>query len=198
MTWPRGKAFSPLEHTTVTSHFHGGRASSTGFHEGSDFHGAVGDIVRAPRDGIVVLAMQPEDSIPSAGYWGYGGIVGILHPMDMSLVDGRVPVCSFFAHLSQALVSRGQVIRAGTPIAHVGSESGRPPKFARMANNRMPHLHAELRRTRLNGQLPFPSRYGELTEDFERWMNSFGISFRSDVRILPGSSADPSTWREVA
>lgn len=195
MSWPSGRAFSPLEHTHVTSHFHGPRESSTGHHEGTDFAALTGTVVRAPRDGIIVLAIQPEVSTPAAGYWGYGGIVGMLCPGDMSLVDPRVPVCPFFAHLSRVLVGRGTIVRAGTPIALSGSESGRPPKFARMANNGMPHLHAELRRTRRYGELPFPSRYGELTEGIVPWLNTFGIFYRSDVRIVRGSTADPNTWR---
>lgn len=212
MSWPTGRAVSPLDSTRVTSHFHVARTdaahpwrtSTTGVHEGTDFRALTGTPVRAPRDGIVMLSAGPLESTPGHNY-GYGGVVGIVHPQDMSLVDPTVPVSSFFAHLSRVLVPRGTIVRAGDVIAESGAESGNPPKFVPPLYRLMgPHLHMEVRRSHADGRLPFEHhRYGELTESPEEWLASFGILYQTPPGVRPshigvlnvrGSTADPATW----
>jgi murein DD-endopeptidase MepM/ murein hydrolase activator NlpD len=86
-------------------------------HLGTDLAGEVGDTVTAPTDGRVVLV---------ADFYLAGQVVYLDH--------GEGLVTAYF-HLSQALVSEGQMVRAGDPIGAVG-QSGRVTG---------PHLHWVMR-----------------------------------------------------
>ena len=93
-------------------------------HEGLDFAAAVGDNVYACADGIV-YEIRPEDGN------AYGLHVRVRHR-----VDG-LEYHTVYAHLSKALISNGQQVRAGERIALSGS-TGHSPK---------PHLHLTLKLT---------------------------------------------------
>jgi murein DD-endopeptidase MepM/ murein hydrolase activator NlpD len=97
-----------------------------GFHTGIDFPVAAGTRVRAGARGCVSFAGS------SAG--GYGKLIVIEHRLGMT---------SWYAHLSAIAVRPGACVVAGTPIARVGS-TGRSTG---------PHLHFE---TRLRGAAVAP------------------------------------------
>ncbi|HET6412288.1 MAG TPA: M23 family metallopeptidase [Anaeromyxobacter sp.] len=86
-------------------------------HDGVDLSAPVGTPIRATRDGIVRAAG------PRAGY---GLAVEVDHGSGLTTLYG---------HASELLVSPGQLVRAGQPIARVGS-TGRSTG---------PHLHFEVR-----------------------------------------------------
>lgn len=88
------------------------------FHAGLDFAAASGTAVLSAGEGAVSFAGRQA---------GYGNVVEISH------ADGLV---TRYAHLSAILVSKGQEVQTGTPIARVGS-TGRSTG---------PHLHFEVRR----------------------------------------------------
>ena len=98
------------------------------FHSGMDFVAATGTTVRATAAGTVINASWSG---------GYGKMVEIEH------ADG---VVTRFGHLSAFLVSVGDQVEAGDPIARVGS-TGRSTG---------PHLHYETRR---GGKTVNPSVY---------------------------------------
>lgn len=93
--------------------FGGGKA----FHAGIDVPAPRGTLVLAAGDGVVTFAGQSS---------GYGILVEIRHGTGL---------VTRYAHLSASLVKEGQTVRAGTPIAKVGS-TGRSTG---------PHLHFEVR-----------------------------------------------------
>jgi lipoprotein NlpD len=71
---------------------------------GVDFGGSVGDLVVASRDGRVVLV---SSALPN-----YGTMVVIKH--DDTYITA-------YAHLSRVLVAENELVRAGQPIAEMGS-----------------------------------------------------------------------------
>lgn len=87
------------------------------FHRGIDFSVRAGTTVRVTGDGVVVAVQQQR---------GLGRVVKVDHG------DG---VLTVYAHLSKALVEKGQTVRRGDVIAHSGN-SGR---------STAPHLHYEIR-----------------------------------------------------
>ena len=98
------------------------------FHSGIDFVAAAGTTVRATAAGIVT----------NAGWkGGYGNMVEVKH------TDG---VSTRYGHLSAVLVSVGDHVDAGTPVARVGS-TGRSTG---------PHLHYETLRS---GKTVNPAAY---------------------------------------
>jgi murein DD-endopeptidase MepM/ murein hydrolase activator NlpD len=74
----------------------------TGYHEGTDFNGVVGDPVYAPAAGVVVLAEQ---------LYVRGGAV---------VIDHGWGIYTGYWHLSQIDVEVGQRVEPGDPIALVG------------------------------------------------------------------------------
>lgn len=104
--------------------FHGNLA----FHRGVDFAGPAGADVVATGAGIVVFAGEQN---------GYGRMVEINHGGGISTV---------YAHASAVLVRVGDIVRAGQPVARLGS-TGRSTG---------PHVHYEVRR---NGQAINPAAY---------------------------------------
>ncbi len=114
-----GNAVLPIT-GRVTSRF-GYRPSFGRNHKGVDVSLHVGDTVVAAMDGRVErVSVDPK---------GYGLFVCIGHPNGME---------TRYAHLSKALVTPGQRVMAGQPIA-LGGNTG---------NSTGPHLHFE---TRVNG-----------------------------------------------
>lgn len=97
-----------------TDPFNGGRA----YHAGLDFAAPSGANVASAADGKVTFVGTMS---------GYGNVVEVTH------AGGLV---TRYGHLSGFLSEVGQVVRAGTPIAKVGS-TGRSTG---------PHLHFEVRR----------------------------------------------------
>ncbi len=87
-------------------------------HEGCDFPGEIGEIVRAPADGVVESVVQDP---------GYGLTVLLRHSPELTTT---------YAHLAKALVGPGGRVGRGDPLALLGN-SGRSSG---------PHLHYEIRR----------------------------------------------------
>ena len=98
------------------------------FHAGMDFVAAAGTTVRAPAGGVVTNASWSG---------GYGNMVEVDHGGGLT---------TRYGHLSAFLVSVGDRVEAGAPIARVGS-TGRSTG---------PHLHYETLR---NGKTVNPSVY---------------------------------------
>ena len=101
----------------ITSKF-GWRPQFQRVHHGVDLRLSVGDTVRAAISGTVKLISYDGD--------GYGHYVVMSHPDNMETVYG---------HLQYALVSQGQYVYAGQPLA-IGGNTG---------NSTGPHLHFETR-----------------------------------------------------
>lgn len=121
----------PIPDATVTSSF-GPRLDPffrrPALHSGVDFRAPSGYPIRATAGGTVVAAAYTR---------GYGRMVEIDHG------NG---VTTRFAHLSQILVKRGQVVAEGALIGRAGS-TGRSTG---------PHLHYEVR---VDGRASDPMRY---------------------------------------
>lgn len=88
-------------------------------HNGIDFSAVVGTPVRCVADGIV----RWVDNDPA----GYGLYLRVWHP--------GLRVHSFYAHLSEQLVAKGDTVQRGEVIARTGNTG----------NTTGPHLHYELR-----------------------------------------------------
>ena len=86
-------------------------------HEGMDIATAVGTLIRAPADGLVVQAGDES---------GYGRLVAI---------DHGYGITTRYGHCSELLVIQGQRVRRGDPIATVGATGSATG----------PHLHYEVR-----------------------------------------------------
>jgi murein DD-endopeptidase MepM/ murein hydrolase activator NlpD len=98
----------------VRSHPFGGRAK---MHEGLDIANHPGTPVKAPADGIIVFASTKA---------GYGQTV---------IVDHGYGLETWYGHTKKVLVTKGQRVRRGDPIALLGN-TGRSTG---------PHLHYEVR-----------------------------------------------------
>lgn len=112
-----GGAVRPLAGGILTSLF--GVSRYGGSHAGIDLAAPTGTLVRAFRDAVV--AFSGWNSL--AGRSGIG--IGLQHAGGLG---------SYYGHLSEALVSRGQAVKAGQVIGKVGSTG----------NSTGPHLHWEL------------------------------------------------------
>lgn len=115
----------------LTAGFGQRRSPFTGqrqMHEGVDISNTVGTQVVAPADGVVSYA---------GPLGGFGNVVSINHGHKIS---------TFYAHLHQHKVSRGQQVKRGEVIALLGT-TGRVTG---------PHLHYEIQ---VNGASVDPSRY---------------------------------------
>jgi len=86
-------------------------------HEGMDIAAAIGTLIRAPADGLVVQAGDES---------GYGRLVGIDHGYGLT---------TRYGHCSELLVIKGQRVRRGDPVATVGATGSATG----------PHLHYEVR-----------------------------------------------------
>jgi len=100
-------------------------------HHGVDIGNPMGALVRALADGVVAYAGSDE-----AGGWGpqpdfYGRLVVLRHERALS----ARPLYTVYGHVSAALVTRGETVLAGQPIAEVG--------MGGVALG--PHLHLEVR-----------------------------------------------------
>ena len=86
-------------------------------HEGLDIAAAIGTLIRAPADGLVVQAGDES---------GYGRMV---------VIDHGYGLTTRYGHCSELLVIKGQRVRRGDPIATVGATGSATG----------PHLHYEIR-----------------------------------------------------
>ncbi len=143
------------------------------WHEGADFRAAVGTPVLAVRPGVVHDAL-PEDA---RGIRGYGNLVVLHHPAD--------GVYTAYAHLSEMLVRRGDLVEAGTVIAGTGVTSG--GRHLGMC----PHLHFAVRRPRSDGRAPWPGAYPHP----ERAPAAHRGYWVDPVDFLRGFGLEPSTTR---
>lgn len=113
---------------------YGWRMFSTGpdFHNGVDFAGKVGTPVYAVHAGTV-FGVFPNGTLNK-----YGNVVVIKHdsPSDAPY--------SLYAHLSRALVSKGDRVKAGQKIAETGNTGGE--RGGDTSRTVPPHLHFEMLR----------------------------------------------------
>jgi len=86
-------------------------------HEGMDIAAAIGTLIRAPADGLVVQSGDES---------GYGRMV---------VIDHGYGLATRYGHCSELLVIKGQRVRRGDPIATVGATGSATG----------PHLHYEIR-----------------------------------------------------
>ncbi|MCS6835007.1 MAG: peptidoglycan DD-metalloendopeptidase family protein [Anaerolineae bacterium] len=102
-------------------------------HHGIDMPNPVGELVRAAGSGVVIWAAdgRQENVDIFQNSPSYGNVILIEHDFGY---QGR-PLWTLYAHLSAALVERGQVVAAGEPIGLVGN-TGRVTG---------PHVHFEVR-----------------------------------------------------
>lgn len=115
-TLGRSDFFRPVP-GIITSRF-GWRPQFNRMHHGVDLHLNIGDTVRAAVGGIVEKIAYDHG--------GYGHYVVLNHADGMETIYG---------HLSYALVSQGQYVEMGQPLA-IGGNTG---------NSTGPHLHFEAR-----------------------------------------------------
>lgn len=111
---------APVKNVRITSNYGTRNDPFTGkpkSHRGIDFAGKIGTELMAVAPGRVVSAGERV---------GYGTTVEIDHGLGFT---------TLYAHLSQAMVSRGDWVRPGT-IVGLGGSSGRSTG---------PHLHYEIR-----------------------------------------------------
>jgi murein DD-endopeptidase MepM/ murein hydrolase activator NlpD len=115
----------------LTAGFGHRRSPFTGqrqMHDGVDISNSVGTAIVAPAEGVVSYA---------GPLGGFGNVVSI---------DHGHKITTFYAHLQQHKVSRGQRVRRGDVIASLGT-TGRVTG---------PHLHYEIQ---VNGAPVDPSKY---------------------------------------
>jgi len=93
----------------------------TKFHEGMDFTATVGTDVYATGDGVVTMVERSRG--------GYGNCITINHGFGYETV---------YAHLSKMNVRRGEKVKRGFVIGHVGNTG----------KSTSPHLHYEVRKGR--------------------------------------------------
>ncbi|WP_244169981.1 peptidoglycan DD-metalloendopeptidase family protein [Listeria goaensis] len=102
-------------------------------HKGLDFAQPIGDDIFAAADGKVVVAMQPAKS--GSGFGGYGFVTVIEHAKSREW--------TLYGHQSQIFVQVGQEVKQGQVIGKVGSTG----------QSTGPHLHFEVRKEMMGGQL---------------------------------------------
>lgn len=112
---------SPVDSPIATPYRQAGRLWSLGFHTGVDYAVPVGTRVRSIAAGRVV-------TVDTTG--AYGLRVGI------ESAHAGQPARVYYCHLSRSLVSVGNRVPAGHPIALTGNTG----------NTTGPHLHVEARR----------------------------------------------------
>ena len=122
---PAGAYVSPVDAFTFTSKF--GRRGST-MHQGVDLAAPIGTPVRAITSGVVVKALQQEDS--------GGGGTGLANYGRAITIDNGNGIVSLYAHNDTVLVTPGQQVVPGQQIATLGN-TGRSSG---------PHLHFEIRK----------------------------------------------------
>jgi murein DD-endopeptidase MepM/ murein hydrolase activator NlpD len=111
-----------------------GDENSWRVHTGIDMPNPVGETVRAAASGEVIWAadgLRVEEGGPFQNSASYGNVIVIQHDFGFR---GQ-PIWTLYAHLSAALVRRGQYVNAGEVIGLVGA-TGRVSG---------PHVHFEIR-----------------------------------------------------
>ena len=127
------------------------------FHAGIDLAAAVGTPIYAPASGVVAFAGR-YPLRQSVGWWRYGNLV--------ALRNGDRFI-TLFGHCDEIKVRNGQAVRQGDVIATVGSTG--------WSTN--PHLHYEVRRLQVNGELiPIDPRIYILDH---RWRNEERLLVRA-------------------
>lgn len=157
-TLARSDFFRPVP-GMITSRF-GWRAQFNRMHHGVDLRLNIGDTVRAAVSGIVTKIAYDHD--------GYGNYVVMTHPDGMETIYG---------HLSYSLVSQGQYVEMGRPVA-IGGNTG---------NSTGPHLHFE---ARMGGVAIDPT----LIFDFYGNYRSFASVYHTDRK--KSSDYDPAAARK--
>jgi Peptidase family M23 len=128
----------PLHHAIAQDYGNPIQYQSCGFHTGLDIGGSIGDPVVAAADGVVV----------HVGPLWFSGAGQGRGPYAIVLQHGDGPLYSTYGHNDAALVTVGDEVAAGDPIADLGT----------LGYSSGPHLHFEiLEGTPFTGewQLPF-------------------------------------------
>jgi hypothetical protein len=125
---PTGALVHPLPERPITQHFYQNPQNYAQWglpgHNGTDFGAAQGTPIACIADGVVVYSAWDDN---------YGHYVRVQHD--------HFGVCSFYAHLSAAVVPVGKVLNAGDPVGLVGSTG----------KSTGPHLHLEIRTINTDG-----------------------------------------------
>lgn len=127
-----GKFIVPVDNPQISSGFVDRINPVTGLpesHKGLDFAQPIGDNIKASQDGEVVVAQFDGQPVQ-----GYGKCTILKHS------DGTF---TLYAHQSEQLVSVGDQVKQGQVIGKVGSTG----------QSTGPHLHFEIRKSYLGGQI---------------------------------------------
>lgn len=98
-----------------------------------DFAQPIGSDILAADDGKVVVVMKP--AVSGSGFGGYGFVTLIEH--------GKNKEWTLYGHQSEILVKVGQEVKQGQIIGKVGSTG----------QSTGPHLHFEIRKEKMGGQV---------------------------------------------
>ncbi|EUJ16561.1 peptidoglycan DD-metalloendopeptidase family protein [Listeria aquatica] len=131
-----GKYIIPVKNPRVSSGFSDRINPVTGVHEshkGLDFAQPIGSDILAADDGKVVVVMKP--AVSGSGFGGYGFVTLIEH--------GKNKEWTLYGHQSEILVKVGQKVKQGQVIGKVGSTG----------QSTGPHLHFEIRKKKMGGQV---------------------------------------------
>lgn len=131
-----GKYIIPVDNPIVSSGFVNRINPVTGVnenHKGLDFAQPTGSAIKAADDGKVVVVMKP--GVSGSGFGGYGFVTLIEHRKNKEW--------TLYGHQSEILVQVGQEVKKGQVIGKVGSTG----------QSTGPHLHFEIRKDKMGGQI---------------------------------------------
>lgn len=165
-------------------------------HQGVDFAAPLGTPIRSVFAGVVELAAPPG----ARGFDGYGRALVVRR------ADG---VRAMYAHLESSLVSQGDTVAEGQPIATVGTSRGTVAEPGRQFARSRAHLHLEFARSpyplRKNHARLNPLEVEPMADDqrdsIERWhaLNKLIVKLYNAVPENRRSEAQPmlDAWREA-
>ncbi|HHP8973516.1 TPA: M23 family metallopeptidase, partial [Listeria monocytogenes] len=130
-----GSYIIPVDNPNVSSGFSDRTNPVTGIaesHKGLDFAQPTGSDIKAADDGTVVFA---GFGASGSGFGGYGNVVLIDHKKNKEW--------TLYGHQSKLVVKNGQNVKQGQVIGKVGSTG----------QSTGPHLHFEIRKEKMGGQI---------------------------------------------
>ncbi len=136
----------PLARYSFSARFGQSGSWASGYHTGLDFAAPQGAPIRAVESGVVAHAGL--DEVQGAAY---GNLIRLAHSPTLQ---------TWYAHISEVLVKKGQRVTKGQVIGRVGS-TGRSTG---------PHLHMEVRIKAKNPAAPGLDPYGYRAVDPEKFL----------------------------